>query len=178
LGVDKALDRSKSTRRDLLKLAGAAAIGAAGASALGATKVRAAGSGATIGAFFNPLHIASGHLAPHAEVVIGPFPYPGSTVFTSANYIGIVGNLTAKNWKGAGWMSIRSTDFAFDPPHQGINLNFSGPPRAWSNWFICQFGFTFTPGPDIVSNGQFIIRNGPSHADYVVDLHGFLTGDQ
>jgi len=112
--VDKALDRSKSTRRDLLKLAGAAAIGAAGASALGATKVRAAGSGATIGAFFNPLHIASGHLAPHAEVVIGPFPYPGSTVFTSANYIGIVGNLTAKNWKGAGWMSVRSTDFPFD----------------------------------------------------------------
>jgi hypothetical protein len=177
--VDKALDRSKSTRRDLLRLAGAAAIGAAGASALSATRVaRAAGSGATIGAFFNPLHIASGHLAPNAEVVIGPFPYPGSTVFTSQNYIGIVGNLTARRWKGAGWMSIRSTDFAFDPAHQGINLNFSGAPRAWSNWFICQFGFTFTPGPDIVSNGQFIIRNGPSHADYVVDLHGFLTGDQ
>ena len=75
-------------------------------------------------------------------------------------------------------MSVRSTDFPFDPPHQGINLNFSGPPRAWSNWFICQFGFTFEPAPDIVSNGQFIICNGPSPADYVVDLHGFMTGDQ
>ncbi len=178
MDVDKALVRSKSTRRDLLKLAGAAAIGAAGASALGVTRVRAAGSGATIGAFFNPLNIASGHLAPNAEVVIGPFPYPGSAVFTSQNYIGIVGNLTAKRWRGTGWMSVRSTDFPFDPPHQGINLNFSGPPHAWSNWFICQFGFTFEPGQDIVSNGQFIIRNGPSHADYVVDLHGFLTGDQ
>jgi len=75
-------------------------------------------------------------------------------------------------------MAVGSTDFALDPVHEGINLIFSGVPRAWSNWFICQFELTFEPGQDIVSNGQFIIRNGPSHADYVVDLHGFLTGDQ
>jgi hypothetical protein len=169
----------KSSRRDVLKLAGAAALGAVGASAMGAAKVRAAGSGATIGMFFNPLHIASGHLAPNHEAVIGPFPYPGSTTFTSQNYLGIVGNLTATHWKGPGWLSVRSTDFAFDPAHQGINLHFGGAAtRAWSNWFICQFGFTFTPGPDIVSNGQFIIRSGPAAVDYVVDLHGFLTGDQ
>lgn len=168
----------KASRRDVLKLAGAAAIGAAGASALGAARVKAAGSGATIGMFFLPIHVASGHLNPNQEVTIGPFPYPGSTTFTSQNYLGIVGNLTARRWKGAGWLAARSTDFPFDPVHEGINLNFSGPGRAWSNWFICQFGFTFTPGPDIVSNGQFILRNGPSHTDYVVDLHGFLTGDQ
>jgi hypothetical protein len=67
---------NKSSRRDLLKLAGAAAIGAAGASALGARPAKAAGSGDTVAMYFNPQHLVSGHLAANAEVTIGPFPTP------------------------------------------------------------------------------------------------------
>jgi len=168
---------SKSSRRDVLKLAGAAALGAAGAAALGARSVHAAGSGATIGMFFNPFHLTSGHLAPGAEVVIGPFPYPGSTEFDSADYIGIVGNLTASRWRGNGWLSIRPTEFPFDPVNQAINLHFSGRPNAWSNWFITYFGRD-NVATGKASNGQFIIRNGPAPTDYLVDLHGFLGPDQ
>src|SRR5205814_1460696 len=85
----------KSTRRDLLRLAGAAAIGAAGISALGAVKVKAAGSGTPLVAYLNPIHVASGHLNAGQEAVIGPFPYPGSSAFGSDDYWGMVGNLTA-----------------------------------------------------------------------------------
>ncbi len=165
----------KGTRRDVLKLAGAAALGAAGVAALGSQRVKAAGSGATVDMFFNPQHLAHGHLAPHAEVVIGPFPYPGSTEFSSDSYIGIVGNLTARRWKGAGWLSVRPNGYPFDPVHQAINLNFGGGVHAWSNFFICQFGFGVI---GMASDGMFIIRNGPSATDYLVDLHGFLGPDQ
>jgi hypothetical protein len=166
---------SKSTRRDVLKLAGAAALGAAGAAALGATRVRAAGSGATVDMFFNPQHLTSGHLAPGAEVVIGPFPFPGSA-FNSDSYDGIVGNLTASHWKGNGWLSVRPNGRPFDPAHQAINLHFGGKFVAWSNFFICQFGFAVAQG--MMSDGKFIIRNGPAATDYLVDLHGFLGPDQ
>jgi hypothetical protein len=46
--------QKKTTRRDVLKLAGAAALGAAGSVALGAPRVLAAGSGNTIGMYFSP----------------------------------------------------------------------------------------------------------------------------
>lgn len=164
----------QSTRRDLLKLAGAAAIGAAGASALGAVKVRAAGSGATIAPVFNPLHLQSGHLAAGVEVVIGPFLFPG-TSFDSTNYRGIVGNLTASRWQGKnGWMSVRPNGEPFDPPNQSLTLHFGGKFTAWSNFFICPFGLTGGPQSD----GKFIVRNGPIPADYLVDLYGFLDIDQ
>jgi hypothetical protein len=173
--VDKALDGSKSTRRDLLKLAGAAAIGAAGASALGATRVRAAGSGATIAWVGNPQHLTSGHLAANAEVVIGPFLFPGST-FDSTNYYGIVGNLTARHWKGKGWLSARPFDEPFVPASQALNLHFGGHTvDAWSNFFITTFGFD---NPGHTSDGKFIIRNGPSAVDYLVDIFGFMNIDQ
>ena len=167
---------SKSTRRDLLKLAGAAAIGAAGATALSATRVRAAGSGTTIVPYLNPVHIASGTLAAGQEVVIGPFAFPGST-FDSQSYSGIVGNLTAMRWSGAGWLSVRSTDYAFNPGHQALNLHFAGRVPAWSNSFVSVFGFTNVI-PGMASDGRLILRNGPSATDYVIDVLAFLGPDQ
>lgn len=167
----------KSTRRDVLKLAGAAALGAAGASALGAVKVKAAGSGMVIVPYLNPVHVASGHLRANQEVVVGPFPYPppNGGGFDSQSYLGMIGNLTATRFKGQGWMSVRSTDYAFDPGHQALNLNFGGHVDAWSNSFTTAFGFT--PAPGFSSNGQFVLRNGPVAADYIVDLLAFLAGD-
>ncbi len=173
--MDKALNGSKSTRRDLLKLAGAAAIGAAGASALGASRVRAAGSGATIAWVANPQHLQSGHLAAGAEGVIGPFLFPGSA-FDSTNYYGIVGNLTAMRWKGKnGWLSARPNGMPFVAGSQAINLHFGGKFDAWSNFFVCQFGLD---NPGHTSDGMFIVRNGPIPTDYLVDLHGFMDIDQ
>ncbi len=168
----------KSSRRDILKLAGAAAIGAAGASALGAVKVKAAGSGTTVVPYLNPVHIASGHLAANHEVVIGPFPYPGpgGGGFDSRSYLGMIGNLTARRWRGQGWMSVRSTDYAFDPATQALNLHFGGHFDAWSNSFTTVFGFTGT-ATGMASSGQFVLRNGPAAADYVVDILAFLGPD-
>lgn len=164
----------RSTRRDVLKLAGAAALGVAGTAAAGVTRVKAAGSGATIAPVFNPLHLQSGHLAAGAEVVIGPFLFPG-TPFDSTNYRGIVGNLTASRWQGKnGWMSVRPFGEPFDPPNQMINLHFGGKFDAWSNFFISAFGLTGGPQSD----GKFILRNGPIPADYLIDLVGFLDIDQ
>lgn len=172
--MEKALSGSKSTRRDLIKLAGAAALGVAGASALGPVKVRAAGSPTAIVPYFNPFHVASGHLAANSEVVIGPFPSLGG--FDSQVYFGMIGNMTAKRWKGAGWLSARSTDDAFDPVNQAINLNFAGHVPAWSNAFLVKFGFTGT-APGMASSGQFILRAGPVATDYVIDAMAFLLDD-
>ena len=165
----------QSTRRDLLKLAGAAAIGAAGASALGGVKVKAAGSGATIAWIYNPQRLTSGHLAANAEVTIGPFLYPGST-FDSTNYYGIVGNLTALRWQGKnGWLTARPSGTLFQAGTQAIDLHFGGKVAAWTNFFMTVFGFD---NPGHTSDGMFIIRNGPIPTDYEVDLLGFLNIDQ
>lgn len=173
---EKAVD-ARSTRRDVLKLAGAAAIGAASIAALGATRVKAAGSGTPLVAYLNPVHVASGHLNPNQEVVIGPFPYPGSA-FDSSSYLGMVGNLTARRWRGRGWMSVRSTDYAFDSTHQALNLHFGGGSvDAWSNAFVTVFGFS-SAGTGGASDGKFILRNGPAAADYIVDILAFLGPDQ
>ena len=166
---------SRSTRRDVLKLAGAAAIGAAGASALGAVKVKAAGSGTTIVPYFNPFHVASGHLAANSEMVIGPFPSIAG--FDSQSYFGMIGNLTARNWHGSGWLSVRSTDDAFDPVNQALNLNFGGHFRGWSNAFVVKFGFKGTAF-GMTSTGQFFLRSGPAATDFVVDALAFLGPDQ
>jgi hypothetical protein len=172
---------SKSTRRDVLKLAGAAALGAAGAAALGATRVRAAGSGATVDMWFNPYRLVDtrggARLAAGAEMVVGPFPTPAQA-FNSDSYFGIVGNLTATEWtKSGGWLSVRPSSFPFDPVKGAINLHFSGKLVAWSNFFICQFGFPVAQG--MMSDGKFIIHNGgPGATHVIVDLHGFLGPDQ
>ena len=166
---------SKSSRRELLKLGGAAALGAAGLAALRTTSAKAAGSGATIARIYNAQRLTSGHLTPNAEVVIGPFLYPGST-FDSTNYYGIVGNLTAMNWRGKdGWMTARPNATPFLGATSAIDLHFGGRVKAWTNFFMTVFGFEGGGG---VSDGQFIIRNGPIATDYVVDLLGFLNIDQ
>ena len=165
----------KSTRRQMLKLGGAAALGAAGLAAVSTNRVKAAGSGATIAWIYNPQQLASGHLAPNAEVVIGPFLYPGTT-FDSTNYYGIVGNLTAMNWKGKdGWMSARPNATPFLGATSAIDLHFGGRVKAWTNFFMTVFGFEGGGG---LSDGMFIIRNGPIATDYAVDLLGFLNIDQ
>ncbi len=72
-------------------------------------------------------------------------------------------------------MSCRSTDYAFDPVNQAQNLHFGGNLRAISNVFLTDFGFT--GGPGLASNGQFVLHNGPSPTDYVIDLLAFLGQD-
>lgn len=165
----------KSSRREILKLGGVAALGAAGLAALGTTRAKAAGSGATIAWIYNAQRLTSGHLAPNAEVVIGPFFYPGTT-FDSTNYYGILGNLTAMNWKGKdGWLTARPNATPFLGASSAIDLHFGGRVKAWTNFFFTTFGFEGGGG---VSDGQFIIRNGPIATDYAVDLLGFLSIDQ
>jgi len=175
--TERTLD-PKSSRREILKLGGAAALGAAGLAALSTKRVKAAGSGNTIVPYLNPVHIASGHLNANQEVVIGPFPYPppNGGGFGSDSYMGMIGNLTASGWKGHGWMSVRSTDYAFDPVNQAQNLHFGGNLRALSNAFATVFGFSGTAS-GMVSTGQFVLHNGPAAADYVVDLLSFLVDD-
>ncbi len=171
----------RSTRRDILKLAGAAAIGAAGVAVLGVKTAKAAGSGTTVDMWFNPYRLVDtrGHakLAAGAEMVVGPFPTPAQP-FNSDSYFGIVGNLTATRWtKGHGWLSVRPSTFSFDPAKGAINLHYAGKVEAWSNFFICQFGFATVQG--MMSDGKFIIHNGgPGATDVIVDLHGFLGPDQ
>jgi len=168
----------KSSRREVLKLGGAAALGAAGLAALRSRPVKAAGSGQVIVPYLNPVHIASGHLNPGQEVVIGPFPYPppNGGGFGSDSYWGMIGNLTASNWKGHGWMSCRSTDYAFDPTNQAQNLHFGGNLKALSNAFVTVFGLNGTAS-GMTTTGQFVLHNGPAPADYVVDLLSFLGDD-
>ena len=164
-----------TNRRDLLKLGGAAALGVAGVAALGTRPARASGSGATLDLFFAPQHLAHGTLGPGEEVVIGPFPFPGTT-FSSDSYEGMAGNLTAAGWSGHGWLAVRPNGTPWDPATSAVNLHFGGSVPAWSNFFICQFGPPVAAG--MASDGRFILRSGPSTTRYLVDLHGFLGPDQ
>src|SRR2546421_13128670 len=104
--------RRLSTRRGLLKLAGATAAGAAGAaglSALRALPVSAGGSGFTI-VFPDPTRIVdtrNGHgpLSGGADYDFGPFPFPG-TAFDSTSYVGMMANITRTSLKRHGWQLI------------------------------------------------------------------------
>ena len=171
-------NKTRTSRRDVIKLAGAAALGAAGAAALGTTRVRAAGSGFALDFFFSPVRLydtrGSAKLGHGAEVTLGPFPVPGGGGFTSANYYGMVGNVTAVAWTGAGWLAVRPNGSAFG----GVsNVNFAGSLPAWSNLFIVQFGPT-TLLPPILSDGKFIVRSGAAPTNFIIDLFGFLGPDQ
>ena len=168
----------KTTRRDALKLASAAALGAAGVAALGAPRVLAAGSGNAIVNFFPPTRIidtrGSAKIGHGADATVGPFPYPGSSTFTSEDYYGIIGNLTAVSWTGTGWLAVRPDDVAFS----GVsNLNFWGSGPAWANMFICRFGTTSIPATK-VSNGKIKVRSGGASTNFIVDLLAFLGPDQ
>jgi len=172
---ERVANPKSSSRREVLKLGGVAALGAAGLAALGTRKAKAAGSGDTTVMYFNPQRLTVGSLAPGAEVVIGPFPTPNQP-FMSSDYIGIIGNLTAFKWGGPGWLSVRPNGMPFVAGMQAQNLHFSGTMTAISNWFTVQFGFSTTGS---MSDGKFIIHNGGSSiVSYRVDLHGFLGPDQ
>lgn len=168
----------KTTRRDALKLAGAAALGAAGTAALGAPRVFAAGSGNTIGMYFSPERSldtrGSAKIGHGGETIVGPYAYPGSATFTWEDYSGIIGNLTAVAWTGTGWLSVRPSDASVG----GVsNLNFSGPSAAVANFFICRFGTTTVPLGK-VSDGKFIVHSGAGSTNFIVDIFGLLGPDQ
>ena len=172
--TERAVQR-KNSRREILKLGGAAALGAAGLAALNGTRVKAAGSGDTTVMYFNPQRLTVGTLTAGAEVVIGPFPTPNQP-FTSDSYIGIIGNLTAFKWGGNGFLAVRPHGTPF-MPLQAQNLHYGGTIFAISNWFTCQFGPATAIG--MLSDGMFILHNGGSTTvSYLIDLHGFLGPDQ
>jgi hypothetical protein len=171
----------KTTRRDALKLAGAAALGAAGTAALGgAPRVRAAGSGNTIDMYFTPQRTldtrGSAKIGHGTETVVGPYTVPGGGFSWTDSY-GIIGNITAVGWTGAGWLSIRQGETTWDPTTGVSNINFSGPSGAIANFFICRFGSTTIPLGG-VSDGQIIVRSGGATTNFIIDLFGFLGPDQ
>jgi hypothetical protein len=174
-------DHRKTTRRDALKLAGAAALGAAGAAALGgAPRVLAAGSGNTIAMYFTPQRAldtrGSAKIGNGTETVVGPYTVPGGG-FTWADYYGIIGNITAVRWTGAGWLSVRQGETTWDPSTGVSNINFAGASGAIANFFICRFG-TLTVGTGHVTDGQIIVRSGGATTNFIIDLFGFLGPDQ
>jgi hypothetical protein len=171
----------RTSRREVLKLAGAAALGAAGTAALGAPRVRAAGSGNAIVNFFAPERVidtrGSAKIGLGGERVVGPYPYPGSTMFTWEDYYGIIGNLTATAWNGPGWLSVRPDDAPFVPATAVSNVNFAGSFGGWANFFICRFGSTSIPLGK-VSDGKFIVHSGGAPTNFIVDIFGLLGPDQ
>jgi hypothetical protein len=166
----------KTTRRNALKLAGAAALAAAGTAALGTIRTRAAGSGNTVDIFKPPARVANTvggtKLAVGADMVLGPFPAGGG--FSSDSYNGMIGNLTAANWTGAGWLSVRKNGTPFVPA--SILVNYSGTGQRWSNFFIVRFGDPVVGG--MASDGKIIVRCGGNATNFIVDLIGFLGPDQ
>jgi hypothetical protein len=171
----------KTSRRDVLKLGGAAALGAAGLAALGAPRVRAAGSGNTIGMYFAPERVidtrGSAKIGHGGETIVGPYAYPGSATFTWEDYYGIIGNLTATAWTGTGWLSVRPSDAPFVLATAVSNLNFQGSFSGWANFFICRFGSTTIPLGK-VSDGKFIVHSGAATTNFIVDIFGLLGPDQ
>jgi hypothetical protein len=178
--VSRAIADNKTTRRNMLKLAGAAALGAAGVAALRPTKVHAAGSGNTLASWFSPYRVLSATLAGGADLVAGPFPTPGQP-FLSDSYYGLAGNLTASRWGAhGGWLSVRPHGADFVAP--AVPLLYYGGHAVdhWSNFFIERFGFQTVFGdPTIVSDGQMVIHNGGSSAVHVtLDVYFYLGPDQ
>jgi hypothetical protein len=169
-------DGNLTTRRNALKLAGAAALAAAGTAALGTTRTRAAGSGFTVDIFAPPTRVAdttgSPRLAAGAEVVLGPFPAGGG--FFSDSYYGMIGNLTAVTWTGAGSLSVRPNGSSFVP--SSTVVNYSGAGRRWSNLFIVRFGNPTVGG--MASDGKIVVRCAGNATNFIVDLIGFLGPDQ
>lgn len=164
-------------RRAVLKLAGAAALGAAGATALRGVPVKAAGSGNTID-LFTPLRLLDtrlghGPLAGGLDYDFGPFPAPAG--FDSTSYYGLMANLTATGWNMGGWLSIRGQGTTLT----GVsNVNFGGSLSAIPNFVITQFG---APGLGQTTNGMVTIHCGgpPSLRVHVVlDFFAYLGPDQ
>lgn len=168
---------STSTRRGLLKLMGAAAVGAAGATALRGLPVKAAGSGNTID-LLPPVRIFDtrqtfGALAGGNDYDFGPFPALGG--FLSTSYYGMMANLTATGWNTAGWLSIRAHGTTLP---EVSNLNFSGSLSAIANFVITAFG---APGVGQTTDGKVTIHcGGPSslRVHMVLDLFAYLGPDQ
>jgi len=165
-----------TTRRNALKLGGAAALALAATAGLGATHTKAAGSGFTVDIFDPPARVIDtrGHakIGIGAEVVLGTFPAGGG--FFSDSYYGMIANLTAARWNGPGWLSVRKNGTAFIPAT--VAVNFWGESRLWSNLIIVRFGDPTVGG--MASDGKIIVRNGGAPTNFIIDLIGFLGPDQ
>jgi len=173
-----------STRRGLLKLAGAAAAGAAGVTALRMIPVSAGGSGNAL-VLLPPIRIVDtrngfGKLTGGNDYDFGPFPFPG-TAFDSTSYYGMFFNITATGWNGQGWLSVRGKGTAAPNPPVS-NVNFSGTASAWGNFALSSFGPPVSsPPPSVVSNGMITVHcGGPVSlsVDVVIDLFSYLGPDQ
>jgi hypothetical protein len=174
-----------STRRGLLKMAGAAAAGAAGTAGLmtlRALPVNAGGSGNAI-VMMAPLRIVdtrNGHgpLTGGNNYDFGPFPVPGSTTFFSDSYFGMMANLTATGWNQPGWLSIRAHGTPAPSPAVS-NVNFSGSLSAIPNFVITKFGAPTVTGMN--SDGMItVLCGGPASlsVDVIIDLFAYLGPDQ
>ena len=172
----------KSTRRGLLKVAGAAALGAAGATALRGLPVKASGSGMTI-VPYPPLpervldtRSGFGALAGGLDYSFGPFAAGGG--FDSTVYMGMLGNLTATGWNMAGWLSIRAHGSTLGTIS---NVNFSSNLSAIPNFVLTTFGPAVAPVPPVVSDGMVTIHcGGPAglRVYIVLDIFAYLGPDQ
>ena len=176
---DAIVDR-KTTRRSVLRLAGAAALGAAGAAALRPTGARAAGSGNTIATWFSPYRVVDTRggpkLAAGANMVVGPFPTPGQP-FNSDSYSGMGANLTATAWGSRGWLSVRPNGATF--AGTAVPLLYVGGTAVafWSNFFVERFGFPTAGG--MASDGKLVIHNGgPAAVHFMIDAYFYLGPDQ
>lgn len=176
---DERIDNLSSprTRRGVIKLAGAAAVGAVGATALRALSARAAGSGDTID-LLPPNRVLDtrdtfGPLAGGSDYDFGPFPALAG--FDSTSYYGMMGNLTATGWNTSGWLSIRAHGTPLPPVS---NVNFSGSLSAIPNFVITAFG---APGLGQTTDGKVTIHcGGPAflRVHVVLDLFAYLGPDQ
>jgi hypothetical protein len=171
-----------SSRRSLLKLAGAAAAGAAGATALRMIPASAGGSGNTL-VLLPPFRIVdtrNGHgpLTGGHDYDFGPFLFPG-TAFDSKSYYGMFFNITATGWTGQGYLSVRGHG---TPVPLISNVNFSGAASAWGNFGLTSFGAPQpSPPVGIVSDGLITVYcGGPATlaVDVVIDLFAYLGPDQ
>ncbi len=172
-----------TSRRNILKLGGAAALGAASIAALRPPlKASAAGSGNTLASWFGPYRVvdttSGAKLAPGADMVVGPFPTP-TQPFNSDSYYGMAGNLTATGWgpKG-GWLSVRPNGSFFAGSQLPL-LYFGGKVKASSNFFVERFGFPTDTSSGAVSDGRLVIHNGgPTAVHFMIDVYFFLGPDQ
>jgi hypothetical protein len=94
----------------------------------------------------------------------------------------MIGNLTAQNWNGRGWLAVRPHLAALNSPPPAT-VNFSGPPAAWSNLFVVGFGPPASGAVSpVVSDGKITIHCGASSSTVTtfitIDLYAYLSLDR
>lgn len=157
------------TRRDLLLAASSSGVAALIA---GSAKEAVATTGLGITADQRRLvdtRAGAGPLASGTDHTFGPFAPGGATGSSTRSVIGMIGIVTATEWTGAGWISIRPGGNSYLTAYLIANLNFSGPLDALSNTFLVQFGAPAAGSGD-VSNGQITVHIGPDSGAFTTHL--------